>query len=74
MHPGDRKERIRMQKTDSTLLVGMHEAAQRMGLGLSTVKALVQRNELRSITVGKRRLIPITALEAFVARRLAAIT
>lgn len=57
----------------SAVLIGMPEAAQRMGLGLSTLKALVHRNEIRSITVGKRRLIPVAALEEYVARRLASV-
>jgi excisionase family DNA binding protein len=61
-----------VQNTDS-MLVGLPEAARRMGLGISTIKLLVQRKELRSLTVGKRRLIPVAAIDEFVARRLAAV-
>jgi excisionase family DNA binding protein len=61
-----------MQVANSALLVGVPEAAERLGLGLSTVKSLIQRNALRSITVGKRRLIPVAALEEFIADQLAA--
>jgi len=59
-----------VQQSDA-VLVGLTDAARRMGLGLSTVKALVQRADLRSIRVGKRRLIPVSAIEEFVAHRLA---
>ena len=60
-------------QNDVHVLVGMPEAARRLGLGLSTVKSLVQGRDLQSVTVGRRRLIPVAAIEEFVARRLEAI-
>ena len=39
------------------------EAASVMGIGRSTVYQLVQSGELRSIQLGRRRLIPLSALE-----------
>ena len=62
--------KMKMQVADSPLLVGAPEAAERMGLGVSTVKSLIKRNELRSITAGKRRLIAVAALGEFIACRL----
>ena len=59
-----------MEQNDA-ILVGLSDAARRMGLGLSTLKVLVQRADLRSIRVGKRRLVPVAAIEEFVARHLA---
>lgn len=46
------------------------EAAHRIGIGLSTVKALVARGEINSFRVGRRVLIPCGAIESFVDERL----
>jgi excisionase family DNA binding protein len=61
-----------MENSKDAVLVSLPDAARRLGLGLSSVKALVQRDDgLRSIRIGKRRLVPVAAIEEFVARRLA---
>ena len=44
------------------------EAARRLGLSTRTVATLVLREELPSQKVGRRRIIPVAALEAFVRR------
>jgi excisionase family DNA binding protein len=54
---------IRMQEQ---LAVNIPEAARRLGLSIRTVAALVSRRELASRKVGRRRIIPVAALEAFV--------
>lgn len=43
------------------------EAAQRTGLGRSTLYSLMSSGQLGSVKVGARRLIPAAALERFVA-------
>jgi excisionase family DNA binding protein len=48
------------------LAVNMAEAARRLGLSIRTVAALVSRRELASRKVGRRRIIPVAALEAFI--------
>jgi excisionase family DNA binding protein len=48
------------------LAVNIAEAARRLGLSIRTVAALVSRRELASRKVGRRRIIPIAALEAFI--------
>jgi excisionase family DNA binding protein len=48
------------------LAVNIPEAARRLGLSIRTVAALVSRRELASRKVGRRRIIPVAALEAFV--------
>jgi excisionase family DNA binding protein len=48
------------------LAVNIPEAARRLGLSIRTVATLVSRRELASRKVGRRRIIPISALEAFV--------
>ncbi len=50
------------------LAVDIPEAARRLGLSTRTVAALVSRHELPSRKVGRRRIIPVVALEAFIRR------
>ena len=57
-----------MHRDESRLAVGMAEAALRLGLSARTIANLIRRNELPSRKVGRRRIIPVAALEAFVAR------
>jgi excisionase family DNA binding protein len=58
----------KMQTDETVLAVGMIEAARRLGLSARTVATLVLRRELPSRKVGRRRIIPVAALEAFVRR------
>jgi len=55
-----------MHRDETVVAVGMSEAARRLGLSTRTVATLVLRNELPSRKVGRRRIIPVMALEAFV--------
>jgi excisionase family DNA binding protein len=55
-----------MHQHESRLAVGMAEAALRLGLSARTIANLIKRKELSSRKVGRRRIIPIAALEAFV--------
>jgi len=55
-----------MQSDETVIAVGMAEAARRLGLSARTVATLVLRHELPSRKVGRRRIIPVAALEAFV--------
>lgn len=48
------------------LAVNIPEAARRLGLSIRTVATQVSRRELGSRKVGRRRIIPVAALEAFV--------
>jgi len=57
-----------MHRDETVLAVGMVEAARRLGLSTRTVATLVLRQELPSQKVGRRRIIPVAALEAFVQR------
>jgi excisionase family DNA binding protein len=47
------------------LAVNIPEAARRLGLSPRTVATLVSRGQLASRKVGRRRIIPVLALEAF---------
>jgi excisionase family DNA binding protein len=57
-----------MHRDETVLAVGMVEAARRLGLSARTVATLVSRHELPSRKVGRRRIIPVVALEAFIGR------
>jgi excisionase family DNA binding protein len=50
---------------DTAGLVGIPEVARRMALGTTTVKRLIAAGELRSLLVGRRRLVPPEAIEEF---------
>jgi len=51
---------------DGTVIaVGIAEAARRLGLSARTVATLVSRCQLASRKVGRRRIIPVLALENF---------
>jgi excisionase family DNA binding protein len=54
-----------MHRDETVLAVGLTEAARRLGLSPRTVATLVLRDELPSRKVGRRRIIPVVALEAF---------
>lgn len=47
-------------------LVDLREAARRLNLSRTTLYALIGRGELKSRTIGRRRMIPRGALDAFV--------
>jgi excisionase family DNA binding protein len=55
-----------MQQDETVLAVGIAEAARRLGLSARTVATLVLRHEIPSRKVGRRRIIPVAALVAFV--------
>ena len=50
------------------LLVSPDEAADRLSITRRRVFELIKRGELRSVKLGKRRLISLDALREFVAR------
>jgi excisionase family DNA binding protein len=46
-------------------LVDIPEAVRRLNLSRTTLYSLIGRGELKSRTIGRRRMIPRTAIEAF---------
>lgn len=49
------------------LALSPEQAATALGLGRTTVYALIQGGQLRSVRVGRRRIVPVAAIEAFLA-------
>ncbi len=50
------------------LAVSIPEAAHRLGVSPRTVATLISRNQLTSRKIGRRRVIPVRALEEFLRR------
>lgn len=48
------------------LLVAVPEAARRLGIGRTTCYAEIAAGRLPSVKVGRRRLVPVAALDAYV--------
>jgi len=66
MQQGQELEVAEMHQAETVIAVGVAEAARRLGLSARTVATLIARRELHSRKVGRRRIIPIAALEAFI--------
>jgi len=49
------------------LALSPEQAAVALGIGRTTVYDLIARGQLRSLRVGRRRIIPVVALETFLA-------
>lgn len=50
----------------ATYLLPVDVAARRLGIKRTSLFALMRTGELRSVKVGKRRLVPNTAIEEFI--------
>jgi excisionase family DNA binding protein len=59
---------MKSDNNEDVLAVGVAEAARRLGLSPRTIATLVSRRELPSRKVGRRRIIPVAALELFLRR------
>ena len=51
------------------VLLGVEEAARCLGVGRTTVFELLRLGRLKSVRIGRRRLIPREELEVFARRR-----
>jgi len=56
---------------DAPVLIMIETAAARLGIGRSAVYLLMDSGQLANIKIGRRRLIPATAIDDYVTRRLA---
>ena len=52
-------------------LLDIRTAAEAMSIGRSALYGLIASGELRSVTVGRRRLIPADAIRRYIAERVA---
>ena len=56
--------------TNKRILLNVGEAAQRLGIGRSKLYQELLSGRCQSVTVGRRRLIPVTSLHAYISRLL----
>jgi excisionase family DNA binding protein len=54
--------------SEENALVGVPEAARRLNLGETTTKREIAAGRLRSVLVGRRRLVPVDAITEFAQR------
>ncbi|WBB95280.1 helix-turn-helix domain-containing protein [Solwaraspora sp. WMMA2080] len=54
-----------MNSADRMVLT-IEEAAQRLGVGRTTMYALVMNGEIRSVTIGRLRRVPVRCLDDYV--------
>jgi len=54
--------------SDDLLAVDVREAARRLSVAPRTVTTLISRGELKSRKIGRRRVIPLRALEELLRR------
>ena len=55
-------------KTTKPILVNIREASALLGLSTRSIQNYIQIGALRSVKIGKRRLLPLAALEVFARR------
>lgn len=55
---------------DTRVVLTIEEAANRLGIGRTTMYALVMSGEIRSVTIGRLRRIPVHCLDEYVASLL----
>jgi excisionase family DNA binding protein len=57
------------QFTSPRVLLTVEEAAHALSLGRTYTYDLVMRREIASIKIGRKRLVPVTALQEFINRQ-----
>ncbi len=62
--PADRKEQTSMDRNITPVAVPPGEAAQMLGISRAKLYELIGSNSMRSIKLGGRRLIPVSAIHA----------
>lgn len=53
-------------RADHTIAASPAEAARRLGVSRATIYGLLEHGQLRSVKVGRRRLIPVSELHRLV--------
>ncbi len=50
------------------ILLAIPQAAARVAIGRAKFYQLLQRNEIRTVRIGRRRLVPVSELDRYVER------
>jgi len=59
------------EQRPSRLLLSVDEVQDLLGVGRNLIFALLSTGELESIKIGRRRLVPVGAVDRYIAARLA---
>lgn len=68
MTAGDRAAGTSSESAPPRLLLTIEEAAERLGVGRSTMYGLIKDGEVESVQIGRLRRVPADALPEFLAR------
>ncbi|MEV6706886.1 MULTISPECIES: helix-turn-helix domain-containing protein [Micromonospora] len=60
-----------MPSTDNRVVLTIEEAAQRLGIGRTTMYALIKAGQIRTVTIGRLRRVPTFCLDEYVRDLLA---
>jgi excisionase family DNA binding protein len=55
-----------LHSSESNLVLTIEDAAKRLGIGRTTMYALVMSGEIRSVTIGRLRRVPLRCLDEYV--------
>ena len=56
---------------NTRMCLSRRQACEQLAVGLSTLKDLLGRGELREIRIGRKSVIPLSEIERFLTERLA---
>lgn len=59
-----------MATSDSRIVLTVEDAARRLGVGRTTMYALIKTNQIRTVTIGRLRRVPVSCLDEYVQRLL----
>jgi excisionase family DNA binding protein len=55
---------------DNRIVLTIEEAAQRLGIGRTSMYALIKNGDIRTVTIGRLRRVPIHCLNEYVSNLL----
>ncbi|WP_416902045.1 helix-turn-helix domain-containing protein [Micromonospora echinospora] len=55
-----------MTTSDNRIVLTIEEAAQRLGIGRTTMYALIKAGQIRTVTIGRLRRVPTFCLDEYV--------
>lgn len=70
LHPSDTSRPHETRQAEDRLLCPIPEAAHLLGVGRSSIYALLDAGALASVNIGRRRLVTRASIDALIASRL----
>ncbi|MFG3700350.1 helix-turn-helix domain-containing protein [Micromonospora sp. NPDC047620] len=60
-----------MTSADNRIVLTIEDAAERLGIGRTTMYALIKAGQIRTVTIGRLRRVPAFCLDEYVRNLLA---